>query len=57
MTIPSCSNAQAKPCSDTIQSTTMKTHVAAHVATPKHTQDTPNNVRDTYEKEERNQTH
>src|SRR5215467_4001967 len=56
-TMRSCSNAQARLCSNSIQSTTVKRRVAAHVATPTHTQDTQEYLMDNHRNEEPNQTH
>ncbi len=50
------SNAQARRCSYKATSTPMKKHVAANVATPKHTQDTQEYLIYNHKKEEPNKT-
>jgi hypothetical protein len=52
----SCSNAQAIPCSNEILNLGINEHVAIHVATPKHSQDTQEYVMDNLQKEEPNKT-
>ena len=52
----SCSNAQARPCSHAIKSTTYKNHVAKNVATPKHNQDAQARLMHNHKKEKPNKT-
>jgi len=52
-----CSSAHARPCSNVAIGTSIKKHVATHVATTKHTQDAQEYVMDNHKKEEPNQTH